>query len=363
MKRPPLVLLVLDGWGQREDGESNAIRAGAPFFHELWGRYPHSLLSACGAEVGLPPGIMGNSEVGHMNLGAGRVVYQDISRIDNAIESGGFAKNGAFLRLFERLRREGKCLHLVGLVSDGGVHASDHHLRHLLRLAAECGLPADDVLVHAITDGRDTSPRSGVQHIERLEAAIAEAGVGRIASVIGRYFAMDRDKRWERVQSAYELLVSGRGASAVTAGAALQAAYEQDVGDEFIPATVIGEPGAGRIADGDGLLMFNYRSDRVRQICSALSEPAFDGFERQVQPCVEIVTMTRYREDFPFAVAFAPVELKETFPELISAQGLRQARIAETEIRPCHLLLFGWSGRASARRGSCTPAEPKGGYL
>ena len=339
MKRPPLVLLVLDGWGQREDSESNAIRAGAPYFHELLGRYPHSLLTACGSEVGLPQGIMGNSEVGHMNLGAGRVVYQDVSRIDHAIESGEFAQNGAFLRLFERLRKEGRCLHLLGLVSDGGVHASDHHLRQLLHLAAQSGIPAEDVLVHAITDGRDTAPRSGMEHIERLEAAIVEAGVGRIASVMGRYFAMDRDKRWERVQSAYELLVSGKGLQAATAAEALRAAYEQDKGDEFVPATVIGEAQAGRLQDGDGLVMFNYRSDRVRQICSALHEPAFSGFERQVQPCVEIVTMTRYHQDFPFAVAFAPGELKETFPELIAAQGLRQARIAETE-KYAHVTFF-----------------------
>lgn len=339
MKRQPLVLLVLDGWGQREDSESNAIRAGAPYFHDIQARFPHGLLAACGSEVGLPQGIMGNSEVGHMNLGAGRVVYQDVSRIDNAIRSGEFARNGAFLRLMERLRKEGRRLHLLGLVSDGGVHASDMHLAELLKLAAKVGLPADDVLVHVITDGRDTPPRSGPEHLARLEAAIEEAGVGRIASVVGRYFAMDRDKRWERVKEAYDLLVSGVGASASSAAEALEKAYAADKGDEFVPATVIGEAGAGRFEDGDGVLLFNYRSDRVRQICTALSDPAFDGFERQEQPCLELVTMTRYRADFPFAVAFAPVDLKETFPELISAAGLRQTRIAETE-KYAHVTFF-----------------------
>ena len=339
MKRHPLVLLVLDGWGQREATESNAIRAGAPYFHELQARFPDGLLSACGSEVGLPAGIMGNSEVGHMNLGAGRVVYQDVSHIDNAIRTGEFAGNGAFLRLMERLRKEGRRLHLLGLVSDGGVHASDKHLAELLRLAAHVGLPPEDVLVHAITDGRDTPPHSGVEHLARLEAAIEEAGVGRIATVIGRYFAMDRDKRWERVQLAYDLFVSGRGDRAATATDALRAAYDADKGDEFVPPTVIGQGDGGRFEDGDGVLLFNYRSDRVRQICIALSDPAFDGFERADQPCLELVTMTRYREDFPFAVAFAPVDLKESFPELISAAGLRQTRIAETE-KYAHVTFF-----------------------
>ncbi|MFT7679055.1 MAG: 2,3-bisphosphoglycerate-independent phosphoglycerate mutase [Planctomycetota bacterium] len=339
MKQPPVVLLVLDGWGQREAAESNAIQAGAPYFHELLGRYPHALLDACGQEVGLPAGIMGNSEVGHMNLGAGRVVYQDVSRIDRAIETGEFERNAAFTNLIERLRKEGKRLHLVGLVSDGGVHASDKHLARLLGLAAKLGMPAQDVLVHAITDGRDSAPRSGKEHLARLEAAIVTAGVGRIASVVGRYWAMDRDKRWERVQRAYELFVGGEGARAESALAALDAAYAADTGDEFVEPTVIGEAGAGCFEDGDGVLMFNYRSDRVRQICSALSEANFGGFERCATPTLEIVTMTRYRADFPFAIAFAPQELKETFPEVISAAGLRQARIAETE-KYAHVTFF-----------------------
>ncbi|HJM57374.1 MAG: phosphoglycerate mutase (2,3-diphosphoglycerate-independent) [Planctomycetes bacterium] len=335
----PLLLVILDGWGHRAETESNAIAANAPYFHDLLGRYPHALLSTCGREVGLPTGVMGNSEVGHLNLGAGRVVNQDVTRINAAIEDGSFAQCGAFVQLIDRLVREGKPLHLLGLVSDAGVHASDLHLRHLLLLAAARGMPADAVFVHAITDGRDTPPRSGPEHLARVEADLAAAGVGRIASVVGRYWCMDRDKRWERVERAYDLLVQGIGACANNAAQAISDSHAADVGDEFVEPVVIGPPDQGRIEDGSGLIVFNYRSDRVREICDALHAEAFEGFERKRRVQPEIVTMTRYREDFPFAVGFPPVSLEGLFPELVSQAGLRQKRIAETE-KYAHVTFF-----------------------
>ncbi len=357
MKRRPLLLIVLDGWGHREDPEYNAIARNAPAFGEFKERYPHTLLSASGREVGLPLGLMGNSEVGHMNLGAGRIVYQDISRIDKAIEDGEFARNPVFVALLDRLRKEQKRLHLVGLVSDGGVHSSDHHLRTLLELAASRGLASDQVLVHAFLDGRDTPPRSGEGFLARLEEDLARAGVGRIASVIGRYFAMDRDKRWERVQKAYDLLTAGVGSRFDTAAQAIRASYASEVGDEFVEPCVIGEAGSGRLEDGDGLLGFNFRADRMRQLVEALGLEDFDGFERRARPEVEIVTMTRYQAGYPFAVAFAPNEVRGTFPEVISASGLRQERIAETE-KYAHVTFFFSGGKEAELPGESRTLIP-----
>ncbi len=335
----PLLLVVLDGWGYREESDSNAILARAPYFYDLWARYPHTLLDACGKEVGLPLGVMGNSEVGHMNLGAGRVVYQDISRIDKAIEEGEFFENGALLGVMQRVKREGKRLHLMGLVSDGGVHASDKHLSSLLEMAAKQGLDPDRVLIHAITDGRDTPPRSGAGYLAALQGEIERIGVGRIVSIIGRYWAMDRDTRWDRVERAYDLLVSGGGSSASDAGCAMEASYDAGVGDEFVEPVVIGPPDGERLEDGDGLILFNYRADRMREITMALGFERFEGFERKRRVEVEIVTFTQYRADFPFAVAFPPVELRGIFPELISHAGLTQKRIAETE-KYAHVTFF-----------------------
>lgn len=352
MKRRPLILCVLDGWGHREEREHNAIAEAAPVFHELCGRYPHTLLSASGKEVGLPLGLMGNSEVGHMNLGAGRVVYQDVTRIDRSIEVGEFFENGAFTRLLDGLRASGNTLHLLGLVSDGGVHASDHHLRNLLKLAAKRGLAADRVQVHAILDGRDTPPRSGDRYLEVLEQDLRDAGVGRIASVVGRYWAMDRDKRWERVQRAYELFVDGAGEQHESAAAAIRASYDDDTGDEFCEPCVIGEPGLGRFQDGDGVLCFNYRADRMRQLCQALAPERedFTGFERARRPRVSIVTMTQYREDFSFPVAYPPTELTGIFSEVVAARGLTQKRVAETE-KYAHVTFFFSGGKEAELEG------------
>ena len=344
MSRPPLLLVVLDGWGQRAERESNAIAQSAPYFQELMERYPHALLSACGEEVGLPRGVMGNSEVGHMNLGAGRIINQDISRIDRAIEDKSFLENGAIAAQVERVRRSGKRLHLLGLVSNGGVHASDHHLRSLLWLCAARGLAKEQVCVHVLTDGRDTPPRSGLGFVEELERSIEEIGVGQIVSVVGRYYAMDRDNRWERVERAYRLFVGALGTRHARAVDALRASYEAGVGDEFVEPTWIGDPERGRMQSGDELLCFNYRSDRMREICLALGFEDFDRFERGARPQLSIVTMTRYREDFPFPVAFPPIDLTNLFPDLVSRAGLRQKRIAETE-KYAHVTFFFSGGR------------------
>lgn len=339
LKHRPILLIVLDGWGHRTSREFNAIEQGAPRFQELLGRYPHTLLSASGKEVGLPLGLMGNSEVGHLNLGAGRTVYQDVSRIDKSIEDGEFAGIGAFRALFARLCKEGKTLHLMGLVSDGGVHSSDLHLRELLKLAAECGLGKDQVAVHAILDGRDTPPRSGDGFLRQLELDIEVAGVGRIASVIGRYYAMDRDKRWDRVQRAYDLFVSGVGERVDSAAEAIERSYASNVGDEFVEPTVIGAADAGRMTDGDGVLCFNYRADRMREICLALGTKDFADFPRSKVVDLEIVTMTQYRDDFPFAIAYPPTKLTGVLSEVIANAGLNQKRIAETE-KYAHVTYF-----------------------
>lgn len=344
------MLVVLDGWGHREAREHNAIAQEAHYFGELLSKYPNTLLSASGREVGLPLGLMGNSEVGHMNLGAGRIVYQDVTRIDKSIDDGEFFENGAFVELFDAIRKNGKRLHFVGLVSDGGVHASDHHLRNLLKLAADKGLKREQVCVHAILDGRDTPPRSGVNYLETLERDLENAGVGRIVSVVGRYWAMDRDKRWERTQRGYDLFVSGTGDRHSSSAAAIRAAYENDQGDEFVEPCVIGDPNAGRFEDGDGVLCFNYRSDRMRQICEALSSLSFDGFERQSVPELSIVTMTQYRDDFSFPMAYPPMQLSGIFPELIAANGLTQKRIAETE-KYAHVTFFFSGGKEAELPG------------
>ena len=350
MNHRPLLLVVLDGWGHRQESEHNAIRQEAGYFHELLGRYPHSLLSASGREVGLPLGLMGNSEVGHLNLGAGRTVYMDVTRIDQAIEDGEFQENGAIVSAMERVAREGKQLHLLGLVSDGGVHASDHHLRQLLLLAAARGLAPEQVCVHAILDGRDTPPRSADRYLAQLEQDIEAAGVGRVASVVGRYWAMDRDQRWERVQRGFDLFVHGRGERVATSAEAIQRSYDGDTGDEFVEPFVVGAPDQGRMADGDAVLCFNFRADRMRQLCQALGLADFDGFERGTLPELELVTMTQYRADFPFAVAYPPRELHGVFSEIVAANGLTQKRIAETE-KYAHVTYFFSGGKEAPVEG------------
>jgi 2,3-bisphosphoglycerate-independent phosphoglycerate mutase len=300
---------------------------------------------------------MGNSEVGHMNLGAGRVVWQDITRIDRSIADGEFFENGAICGLADRVKGRGGRLHLVGLVSDGGVHSSDRHLRALLELAKKRGFAPDDVLVHAILDGRDTPPRSGVDYLAALERDIAEVGVGRIATVIGRYHAMDRDSRWDRVERAYALFTRGEGEVFPNAAEAIRASYAADTGDEFVLPCAIGDAASVRMRDGDGVFCFNFRSDRMRQLCSALALESFDGFERGERPGLELATMTQYRAQFPFAVAYPPIELKGLFSELVSAAGLRQERIAETE-KYAHVTFFFSGGVEAAVPGESRTLIP-----
>ena len=355
MNHRPLLLIVLDGWGQREAREHNAIRKRAEHFHGLVERYPSTLLSCSGEEVGLPLGLMGNSEVGHMNLGAGRIVWQDITRIDRSIHTGGFVENGALTGVMDRATDNGATLHLMGLVSDGGVHSSDSHVRSLLKLAARRGLAPDKVVVHAFLDGRDTPPRSGAGYLEALERDVAEAGVGRIGSIVGRYFAMDRDRHWERVERAYDLLTSGAGARFDSVGEAIRASYADGVGDEFVEPRTVGT--SAGVTENDGVICFNFRADRMREIALALGAQDFDGFARKRTPLPEIVTLTQYRADFPFAVAYPPVEIHGLFTDVVSAAGLRQERIAETE-KYAHVTFFFSGGREAEVPGESRTLIP-----
>jgi 2,3-bisphosphoglycerate-independent phosphoglycerate mutase len=340
MKRPPLLLMVLDGFGEAPAGPANAVTVAGPrHLLELRQRYPQTLLQASGAEVGLPCGLMGNSEVGHLNLGAGRIVYQEISRIDKAVQDGSFFRNEALLSACRHASGGKGSLHLFGLCSDGGVHSSDQHLRALLELARREGLRGERVLLHLFLDGRDTPPRSAGKYVAAVEQWTQELGVGRIATVSGRYWAMDRDKRWERVQKAYDALTLGTGLRAESALRAIADSYARNQGDEFVQPTIIGSPDLGRVRTGDAAIFFNFRADRARQLTEAFTAPGFLGFPRASFPQVHFVTLTRYREDFPCPVAFQPQSLKGTFPELVSRAGLSQLRIAETE-KYAHVTFF-----------------------
>ncbi len=336
----PVLLCVLDGFGERAESEWNAVRL-APAENVLrWQKeYPSALLSCSGNEVGLPLGLMGNSEVGHTNLGAGRIVWQEITRIDQAIADGSFFERAAFVEPIDAAHREGRRVHLLGLVSDGGVHSSDRHVRALLDLCARRGMQKDRVLVHAFLDGRDTPPRSAPGYLARLEQDMAEAGVGRIATLVGRYFAMDRDKRWDRVKIAWDALVARAGVREASAAEGIAAAHQRQENDEFVKPVVVGEPESGRVADGDTVVFFNFRADRAREISEAFLFDGFAGFERGVRPRVRFATMTRYREDFPCPMAFPPQVLQGSFPELLAGAGIAQLRIAETE-KYAHVTYF-----------------------
>ncbi len=348
----PVALVILDGWGIAPRGDANAVLlAETPNFDRLWQQYPHTMLSASGEDVGLPPGIMGNSEVGHLNLGAGRVVRQEVSRINEAVDDGRFFENAAFVEILERLRGTGGRLHLLGLTSDGLVHSAEKHYLALLELARRRGLAGDRVLVHAILDGRDTAPRSAPAYLETLQKATERLGVGRIATVTGRYYAMDRDSRWERVRRAYELFTEGKGYRAGTAAEAVQAAYDRGETDEFVSPTVIGAAAGvragptpdspnGVISDGDAVIIFNFRADRGRQIVRAFIERDFDGFARGASRDVRIATMTPYDARFDVPCAFRPPErMRDILGETISMAGRRQLRVAETEKYP-HVTYF-----------------------
>ena len=342
----PVVLVIADGWGLRQEAEGNAVLAAdTPIMDRLLASYPRATLHCSGEEVGLPAGQMGNSEVGHLNLGAGFIVYQWITRIDRAIADGSFAGNTALYGAFARARANGGRVHLMGLVSDGGVHSHARHLDALIDLAQARG--ATDVLIHAFTDGRDTSPTSGLDSIQRLESKLARAGIGRIASVTGRYYAMDRDHRWERTSAAFNAMVHGQGQTSATASAAIDSNYERGRTDEFIEPTVILDAAgaAQKMGPDDAVILFNFRSDRGRQLTEALSVPNFVGFDRgEFQPPSPIVTMTTYDASLPVEVAFPPHDVEFPLARAISDDGMTQLHTAETE-KYAHVTFFLNGGR------------------
>lgn len=333
---PSAVLVILDGWGLAPPGPGNAVElADTPVFDDLWARFPHTQLTACGRAVGLPDGQMGNSEVGHLNLGAGSVVRQDLTRIDDAVADGALDESPVLRDALAGAPR----VHLIGLVSDGGVHASMDHLHALIRLAADLGVP--DLVIHAFTDGRDTSPTGGEAYLAQVEDWCAAAGSARVGSVIGRYFAMDRDKRWDRVQQAYDLLVHGRGQHhAPNAPAAARDAYDRGETDEFITATTVGDEAT--IRPGDSVIAINFRPDRMREITRALAEPGFADIDRGGGAVLErYVCLTEYVEGWPYPVAFPPERPSVTLPHVIAAEGGRQLHVAETEKYPHVTYFFG----------------------
>ena len=329
--KPRVLLIILDGFGLSEKTEGNAVHAANPeFINKLFAERPFTRLGASGLDVGLPVGQMGNSEVGHLNIGAGRVVYQDITRINRSIEDGSFFENKAMAEVIDRVKASGKALHLYGLVSDGGVHSHIDHIAAILKLAKDRGL--SKVFLHAFTDGRDTSPTSGVHYIRELVAHTEKIGVGRIASISGRYYVMDRDNRWERVEKAYLAMVHGVGNRASDPAVAMEASYKVNVTDEFVVPVVIEENGTpvATIDDGDAILAFNFRADRMRQITRVFTAPEFKEFKRREMK-VDYVSFTHYSDEFSFPIAFPPQRLDEVLGEVLSRKGFAQLRLAETE--------------------------------
>ncbi|MDX6636285.1 MAG: 2,3-bisphosphoglycerate-independent phosphoglycerate mutase [Solirubrobacterales bacterium] len=337
---PSLALIVLDGWGLAEPGPGNAISlASTPVFDRLWGEFPHTQLSAQGPDVGLPEGQMGNSEVGHLNLGAGAIVKQDLARIDDAIADGSFFDNEALLAACERARTSPRGrLHLLGLVSDGGVHSGWEHIEATIELATQEGVP--DVVFHAFTDGRDTLPHGGKGYLEELERWLRQAG--RVATVSGRYYAMDRDTRWERTKLAYDAIVHAQGLRAPSSAAAITESYEREETDEFVKPTVIGDYDG--VAEGDVAIFINFRPDRARQMSRALAEPGFEEFPRGGAAPLDLTTMTEYRKGWPYPVAFPEQRPATTLAETIAAAGGNQLHVAETE-KYAHVTYFLNGGR------------------
>ena len=330
MKATPVLLLILDGFGYREESESNAISAAhKPNWDKLWREYPHTLINASEKFVGLPSKQMGNSEVGHLNIGAGRVVYQDLSRVDVAIEDGSFFSNPALLEAINTAKKNGSALHIMGLLSAGGVHSHENHIFAMLEMAARNGLAK--VYLHAFLDGRDTPPKSAAQSLTALQSRCNALGVGKIASMVGRFYAMDRDNRWERVELAYELLAQGKAEySAADALSALDAAYARGESDEFVKPIRIGD--ASPMQDGDAVVFMNFRADRAREITRALTDKAFNGFPRAYIPqLASFISLSNYGAEFTIPSAFSPEAIHNDLGEYVSGLGLKQLRIAETE--------------------------------
>lgn len=353
MKVKPVLLIILDGFGCRHCPVDNAIaQASKPNWDKLWHTYPHTLIQASESAVGLPSGQMGNSEVGHLNIGAGRVVYQEFTRIDQSISNGSFFTNPALLAAIATAKDNDKALHILGLLSDGGVHSHELHIHAMLEMAAREGLRK--IFLHVFLDGRDTPPKSAEINLLRLQAKIDQLQAGRVASMIGRYFAMDRDRRWQRIQAAYDLITQGLAKfTAPDALTGLQQAYARGENDEFIQATAIVPPGEApvRIEDGDAVVFMNFRSDRARQISRPFIEPDFDEFERAYQPKLGVFcTLTGYSDEFNVSVAFPPERIRNGFGEYISKTGLKQLRIAETEKYP-HVTFFFNGGEETVYEG------------
>jgi len=343
MKVTPVLLLILDGFGHSEIAADNAIaQAHKPNLDALWRDYPHTLINASEGFVGLPSGQMGNSEVGHLNIGAGRVVFQELERINQSIASDEFFKNPTLLEAVNTAKNNGKALHIFGLLSDGGVHSHQAHIHAMLKMAARAGL--EKIYIHAFLDGRDTPPISAAPFIQSLEDECTVLGAGKIASIVGRYYAMDRDKRWPRVEAAYHLIVEGVGEyTAASAQEALKAAYARGENDEFVKATAIRKPGEPPVTleDGDAIVYMNFRSDRTRQLTHAFLDPDFEGFHRRHFPKLGgYYTLTMYdKKELRATVVFPPETVNNTFGEYISKLGLTQLRIAETEKYP-HVTFF-----------------------
>lgn len=337
-KSRPLVLMILDGWGYREEKTHNAIAvAHTPQWDSWWQSCPHILLEASGAPVGLPDGQMGNSEVGHMHIGAGRVIQQELTHINEAIKNGDYAKNQVFIQTIESLKQSKNALHIMGLLSDGGVHSHEQHLFALLALCAR--LQFSNVYLHLFLDGRDTSPKSALQSLTRLHDHLKKYPVATISSVSGRYYAMDRDKRWQRIEPVYRLLTEAHSEYHFdTAEQAIQTFYQQHIHDEFIPPSRIGE--GATIKDGDSVLFFNFRADRARQLTQALIADDFDSFKRSKKPKIQtFISMTQYADYLPTRCAFPPLTLHNTLGEVISKNGMTQLRIGETE-KYAHVTFF-----------------------
>ena len=336
MKVAPVVLAILDGWGHREEIEHNAVKqASTPVIDALWHAYPHTLIEASGADVGLPDEQMGNSEVGHLTIGAGRIIQQELVRISNTVKENKLITNPALSKFSKSLKTDGGTLHIMGLCSDGGVHSHINHLCGLIEWAANKGLK--NVSLHLFTDGRDTSAKSASKYIKTIEAKIKSTGVGEISSLCGRYWAMDRDNRWERTSKAYELLTSPNFAiSKLSATESINKSYQEGITDEFIEPVRLS---SSFLKDGDGVVFFNFRPDRARQLVKALKLKDFDGFERKNKKDIDVLTFTQYESGLPVSVAFPPEPLNDLLGQVISAHGLNQYRTAETEKYP-HVTYF-----------------------
>jgi 2,3-bisphosphoglycerate-independent phosphoglycerate mutase len=342
----PVALIIRDGWGISPKGaaaakaEGNApLLAKLPFHEYLYKTYPQSRLSASGEDVGLPAGQMGNSEVGHLNLGAGRIVYQELTRINKAIADGTLATNEALVKFLAELKARNGALHLWGLLSDGGVHSHEEHLYALVKVAKDAGIAPDKIFIHAFLDGRDTSPTGGAHYLAELQAKLKEIGAGRIATVVGRYYAMDRDNRWERVQLAWKLIFLGEGTYTDDIVGAVKGEYGQNKTDEFMPAFVCVKQPRPLIADGDGILFFNFRGDRARQLSHVILDDGFKGFDCTWRPKVSYLMMTQYDATFNAPCMFPPQSMKHLLGDVVAAAGKHQLRMAETEKYP-HVTYF-----------------------